>query len=160
VAAVEKVYADCGNMLRGLHQIIVGERSAKDMGGPVKIVEYSGMFTQNISDAVVCTFGGEVKLPEGAKPISCGEMAINGFINALMFTAMISTMLGLMNLLPVPMLDGGHLAFYAVEAIIRRPVHEKVQDLAFRVGFAFLISLMLYVTYNDIVSIVQRFIMS
>jgi regulator of sigma E protease len=77
-----------------------------------------------------------------------------------MFMAMISTMLGLMNLLPVPMLDGGHLAFYGIEAIMRRPVHEAVQEWSFRAGFAFLISLMLYVTYNDIISLVQRFILS
>jgi len=161
-AAAEKIYADCVNMLQGLAQVVVGERSAKDMGGPVKIVEYSGMFTQSLSDSVVCAFGGEVKVkvPEGAKPISCGEMAMNGFINAFMFMAMISTMLGLMNLLPVPMLDGGHLAFYGIEAIIRRPVHEAVQEWAFRAGFAFLIGLMLYVTYNDIYSLVQRFILS
>ena len=158
-AAGSKIYDDCVNMLQGLAQVIVGERSAKDMGGPVKIVEYSGMFTQSLSDSVVCAFGGKVDLPKGAK-LSCGEMAMNGFINAFMFMAMISTMLGLMNLLPVPMLDGGHLAFYGIEAIIRRPVHEAVQEWAFRAGFAFLIGLMLYVTYNDIISLVQRFILS
>ena len=74
--------------------------------------------------------------------------------------AMISTMLGLMNLLPIPMLDGGHLLFYGVEAIIRRPVPEMVQEWSFRAGFAFLIGLMLYVTYNDIISLVTRFIVS
>lgn len=153
-AAVDKVYADCVGMLKALGQIISGERSMKEMGGPVKIVEYSGHFTQSISDSVTCAFGyNDTKL-------TCGELAMNGFINALVFTAMISTMLGLMNLLPVPMLDGGHLLFYAIEAIIRRPVPEMAQEWSFRAGFAFLIGIMLYVTYNDILSLVNRFVLS
>lgn len=153
-AAFDKVYTDCATMLKALGQIIAGERSMKEMGGPVKIVEYSGLFTQSITDSVSCAFGyNDTKL-------SCGELALNGAINALVFMAMISTMLGLMNLLPIPMLDGGHLLFYGIEAILRRPVPELAQEWSFRAGFAFLIGLMLYVTYNDILSLVNRFVLS
>lgn len=155
VAAVEKVYADSVVMLQGLWQIITGERSSKDMGGPVKIVEYSGHFTESLAKSVSCAFGGE-----NDTKLSCGELALDGFLNALMFMAMVSTMLGLVNLFPIPMLDGGHLTFYAIEAALRKPVHETVQDWAYRGGFAFLVGLMLYVTYNDIVSLFQRFIVS
>jgi len=69
-------------------------------------------------------------------------------------------MLGLVNLFPIPMLDGGHLAFYLIEAITRRPMAEKFQEWAFKLGFAFLITLMVYVTFNDIVSFVERHILS
>ncbi len=152
-ASVQKVYDDSVNMLNALGQIITGERSMKEMGGPVKIVEYSGHFTQSITDSISCAFG------YNDTELTCGELAQNGILNALIFMAMISTMLGLMNLLPVPMLDGGHLLFYGIEAIIRRPVPEMAQEWSFRAGFAFLIGIMLYVTYNDIISLVNRFIL-
>ena len=64
--------------------------------------------------------------------------------------ALISINLGFMNLLPIPMLDGGHLLFYAIEAIRRRPVSMDVQNWAFRSGLALLLTLMLFVTFNDL----------
>lgn len=157
VSAAEEVYKQSKQMLIGLGQVIVGERSVKEMGGPVKIVEYTGQFTQGITDSISCVFGFKEDMKEG---VTCGDLFENGFLQALMFMAMISTMLGLINLFPIPMLDGGHLAFYAIEAITRRPMAEKYQEYAFKAGFAFLITLMLYVTYNDIVSFVQRHILS
>jgi regulator of sigma E protease len=60
--------------------------------------------------------------------------------------------LGFINLLPVPMLDGGHLFLYAIEGVRRRPLHPKVQEWAFMSGFALLISLMLFLTFNDLAS--------
>ena len=72
----------------------------------------------------------------------------------LWFGAMISINLGVMNLLPIPMLDGGHLLFYLIEAITGRPINVKVQEIAFRIGFAILISLMIFTTINDIVNLV------
>ena len=74
----------------------------------------------------------------------------------LWFGAMISINLGVMNLLPIPMLDGGHLLFYLIEAIIGRPINVKVQEIAFRIGFAILISLMIFTTINDIVNLVFK----
>ena len=69
----------------------------------------------------------------------------------LMFMAILSLNLGIINLLPVPVLDGGHLLFYAIEAIRGKPVGEKVQDVAYKIGFSLLIALMVYSHWNDFV---------
>ncbi len=150
--AVTAVYKQARDMLKGLRQIATGVRSTKELGGPVKILEYSGQSTSKISDAIICEFSASGK--------DCGKMARDGIIISAVFMAMISTMLGLVNLFPIPMLDGGHLMFYIIEGLMRKPVHEKAQALLFRFGFGFLISLMVYATYNDIVSFVQKHISS
>ena len=106
-----------------LGQFVTGQRSIKDMGGPVKIAKQSG------------------------------EMAALGIGTLIFFTAFISINLGFINLLPLPMLDGGHLAFYAYEAIRRRPAPPAAQEWAFRFGFAAIVTLMLVVTFNDLGSI-------
>lgn len=148
--AANEVYKQCKAMLKGLKQIITGVRSTKELGGPVKIMEYSGQSTNKLAEAVSCTFD--------AKQKDCSRLYRDGIVISLVFTAMISTMLGLMNLFPIPVLDGGHLLFYTIEAIMRRPAPEKVQEWSFRAGFAFLIGMMLYVTFNDITSFVQRYL--
>ncbi len=61
--------------------------------------------------------------------------------------------LGLINILPIPMLDGGHLLFYAVEAVIGRPLGERVQEYGFRIGLALVVTLMIFVTWNDLVQL-------
>ena len=110
------------SMVDGLGQIITGQRSMKEMGGPLMIAKYSG------------------------------QAATYGWPAFLGFVAMISINLGFINLLPVPMLDGGHLFFYMIEAVTRRPVSIKVQEWAFRSGFALLMALMVFVTFNDLSS--------
>ena len=70
-----------------------------------------------------------------------------------LFTAIISVNLAVLNLLPVPMLDGGHLAFFVVEAIIGRPISVKKREAAQQVGFVLLMLLMVYALYNDLVRI-------
>jgi regulator of sigma E protease len=65
--------------------------------------------------------------------------------------AVLSVSIGLFNLFPIPMLDGGHLLFYGIEAIRRRPLSARVQDAAFRIGFALVIALFIFVTFNDLV---------
>ena len=162
VESAHKVYDSSVKMLIGVGQLITGERSVKDMGGPVKIAEYSGMFTEGISAGANCYFNRTFYLEKAlaVEDKDCGKLMTSGIITALSFMAMISTMLGLVNLFPIPMLDGGHLAFYTIEAIIRKPMAEKYQEFAFRVGFVFLVGLMLYVTYNDIVSFVERYVLS
>ena len=77
-----------------------------------------------------------------------------GIIALILFTALLSINLGLINLFPVPMLDGGHLVFYAVEAVIGRPIPEKIQEYAFQAGFVFLIGLMLFANINDLMQLV------
>jgi regulator of sigma E protease len=108
------------SMIDGLAQIVTGRRSAKDLGGPLKIAQIAG------------------------------QQASLGFFEFVQLVALFSINLGFINLLPVPMLDGGHLAFYAVEAVRRRPVSARAQEWAFRGGLAFLLALLFLVTFNDL----------
>ena len=108
--------------LQGLGQIIVGERSVKELGGPLQIAKLSG------------------------------EQATLGPLAFLLFVATISINLGFINLLPVPMLDGGHLLFYLIEGVRRRPLPPRAVEWAFRTGLAALLVLMLFVTFNDLAS--------
>jgi len=110
-------------MVTGIGQIITGERSVRELGGPVKIAKFSG------------------------EQLSLGPIA---FVN---FVALISINLAFINLLPIPALDGGHLAFYAAEAVRRKPLGPRSQEWAFRTGIALVLALMLFVTINDIASL-------
>lgn len=112
-----------GMMVTGLGQIISGERSVKELGGPIKIAKYSG------------------------EQLSLGLLPFIGF------AALISINLAFINLLPIPGLDGGHLAFYAAEAVRRKPVGQRGQEMALRVGMALVLGLMVFVTANDILSL-------
>ncbi|MCS6876730.1 MAG: RIP metalloprotease RseP [Geminicoccaceae bacterium] len=110
-----------GATLKGLAEMLVGARGTQELGGPLRIAQMSG------------------------------EIARDGLVPALWFTAVLSINLGLINLFPIPMLDGGHLALYAVEAVRGRPLTERSQEIAFRLGLAMVLSLMLFATWNDIV---------
>ncbi|MHA6333976.1 RIP metalloprotease RseP [Qipengyuania sp. CAU 1752] len=110
-------------MAIGIKQIVTGERSIKELGGPVKIAKYSG------------------------------ERLSLGTISFIDFAALISLNLAFINLLPIPGLDGGHLAFYAAEAVRRKPVGPRGMELAYRTGMALVIMLMLFVTFNDLASL-------
>ena len=103
-----------------LKDIIVGRKSAEMLGGPIKIAKYSG------------------------------DIASQGYASLIQFVAFISVAIGLMNLFPIPMLDGGHLVFYAVEAIRGKPLSEKTQEMGFTVGLLMIFSLMIFTTYNDV----------
>ncbi len=107
----------------GLGQIVSGHRSIKEMGGPIKSAQISG------------------------------QVATLGWLSFAYFLAMFSINLGFINLLPVPMLDGGHLFLYALQAVRRRPLAARVQQWAFLSGFAALVSLMVLLTWNDLGSI-------
>jgi regulator of sigma E protease len=80
-----------------------------------------------------------------------GQMAQAGLVTLIWFMAMISVNLGLINLFPVPMLDGGHLLFYSFEALRGKPLGEKFQEYGFRVGLVMVLSLMVFATWNDLV---------
>jgi regulator of sigma E protease len=101
-------------------QIITGRRSTAELGGPLKIAQLSG------------------------------QQASLGWQDFVYFMAAISVNLGFINLLPIPLLDGGHLLFYAIEGVRRRPVASGIQDWAFRSGLALLLALMVFVTLNDL----------
>ena len=77
----------------------------------------------------------------------------NGFMSIIYFMALISTSLGFMNLLPIPVLDGGHLLFYIIEAIRRKPLDEKIENFLTKIGFSILIVLMIFITFKDIMGI-------
>jgi regulator of sigma E protease len=77
-------------------------------------------------------------------------VATAGLVALLHLAAVLSVSIGLLNLFPIPLLDGGHLMFYAIEAIRRRPLSERAQEYGFRIGLAFVLMLMLFATFNDI----------
>ena len=84
-------------------------------------------------------------------PKVSAQVATIGFAALINLAAILSISIGLINLFPVPMLDGGHLLFFAVEAIRGRPLSERAQDIGFRIGFAAVVVLMIFATWNDII---------
>ena len=84
------------------------------------------------------------------------EVASIGFVELFRWIAIISINIGLLNLFPIPMLDGGHLVFYGIEAIRGRPLSERTMDIGFRIGFALVIMLMLFATRNDVIHLIRQ----
>ena len=122
IVAVERTGQIVRTMVETLGQIVSGGRSVKELGGPLKIAQVSG------------------------------QAATLGLESFIFFVALISINLGFINLLPIPMLDGGHLLFYGIEAVQRRPVSPQAQEWAYRSGLAVLMAMMLLVTFNDLSS--------
>jgi regulator of sigma E protease len=102
-----------------LGKLTMGKENANQLGGPVRIAEVSG------------------------------QVAKVGFEPLLQLVAVISVSVGLINLFPIPLLDGGHLMFYAIEAIRRRPLSERSQEIGFRIGLAVVLMLMVFSFWND-----------
>jgi regulator of sigma E protease len=88
--------------------------------------------------------------PVGIARIS-GQVATLGFLALINLAALISVSIGLVNLFPIPVLDGGHLLYYGCEAVLGRPLGERAQDVGFRLGLAFVLGLMLLATWNDLI---------
>jgi regulator of sigma E protease len=128
IQAVQKALLETWDItsstLKAMGQMVTGTRSATELGGIIRI--------------------GAV----------AGDMAQAGFMSLVAFAALLSINLGLINLFPIPMLDGGHLVFYAIEALRGKPVPEKVQEYAFRTGFVLLIGLMLFANINDVLQLI------
>ena len=82
-----------------------------------------------------------------------GDYAQRGLIAMITFAALLSVNLGLINLLPIPMLDGGHLMFYALESVKGKPVSEKLQEYALRAGMLFILGIMVFATWNDLLQL-------
>lgn len=120
VSATKETIAITGMTLTAVGQMIIGARTTDDLGGPIQIAKMSG------------------------------QMAEQGIVAIIWFMAVLSINLGLINLFPVPMLDGGHLLFYFFEAVRGRPLSEKVQEYGFRVGISMILMLMLFATWNDL----------
>lgn len=118
-----------------------------------KAVEKTGQIINLTLTMVKKLFTGDVGIKNLSGPITiakgAGTTADYGLVYFLGFLALISVNLGIINLMPLPVLDGGHLLFFAIEAIIRRPVPEKVQEVGYRIGSAAIFSLMLIAIFND-----------
>ena len=97
------------------------------------------------------TLGGPILIAQLA-----GQQAQEGWTNLLFFAALLSVNLGILNLLPIPVLDGGHLLFFGIEGVMRRPLSLKKRELAQQIGMAILIFLMVFVFYNDILRLIQQ----
>lgn len=110
-----------GGTLQAVWQMIIGARSTDELGGPLRIAQMSG------------------------------EVAQYGFTAILPFMAVLSINLGLINLFPIPVLDGGHLLFYAAEALRGKPLGQRAQEYGFRFGLALVLTLMVFATWNDLV---------
>ncbi|HXQ82615.1 MAG TPA: RIP metalloprotease RseP [Xanthobacteraceae bacterium] len=101
--------------------VIVGREAADQLGGPIRIAQISG------------------------------QVATIGFVALVHLAAVLSVSIGLLNLFPIPLLDGGHLLFYSIEAMRGRPLSERAQEVGFRIGLAIVVMLMIFATFNDIV---------
>lgn len=116
----------------------------------VEVVTLSGLIFEKLGELVsfqadMEEFGGPVKIAQMS-----GQVSQIGIVALVGWTAMLSVNLGLINLLPIPVLDGGHLLFYAYEAVFRKPPGQKIQELGFSLGLALVLSLFVVLTFNDI----------
>jgi regulator of sigma E protease len=101
--------------------VVVGREAADQLGGPIRIAQISG------------------------------QVASIGFAALIHLAAVLSVSIGLLNLFPIPLLDGGHLLFYLIEGMRGRPLSERAQEVGFRIGLAIVVMLMIFATFNDIV---------
>ena len=124
LAANKETYKISIAVFKAIGELITGQRSIDELSGPIKMAKYSG------------------------KTVEMGAIAV------LWFAAMISLNLGVMNLLPIPVLDGGHLFFYLIEAIRGKPLAQKTQQVSFKFGLSLVLALMLFTTFNDVRQIV------
>ncbi len=118
--AVKETYFIIDQTFIMLGRIISGREGTESLGGPIRIAQISG------------------------------QTATLGIIALINLTAILSVSIGLVNLFPIPMLDGGHLMFYAYEAIFGRPMSERVQNIGMRIGLGVVLSLFVFVTWNDL----------
>ncbi|MGB9499749.1 MAG: RIP metalloprotease RseP [Dissulfuribacterales bacterium] len=118
--SLSRTYFICEITIKSVVKVLQGNISPKNIGGPIFIAQVAG------------------------------EQVQQGMISLLLFIALISVNLGILNLLPVPVLDGGHLLFFGIEAITRRPVSIKIREVSQQAGIFLLMMLMVFVFYNDI----------
>ncbi len=119
--AVKECYFVVSRSLGYLYNVVTGREAADQLGGPIRIAQVSG------------------------------QVASAGFLALLNLAAIISVSIGLINLFPIPMLDGGHLLFYGIEGIRGKPLSENTQEIGFRIGLAFVLMLMIFATWNDLI---------
>jgi regulator of sigma E protease len=123
---VRETYTNISQTLQGIGDIITRRQAADQMGGPILMAEVTG------------------------------KVAGLGIEPMLLWIAFISANIGFLNLLPIPVLDGGHLLFYAIEAVRRRPLSQRMQEIGFQIGIALVLMLMVYVNLNDLLRVWRR----
>jgi regulator of sigma E protease len=121
VMAVQETWSVIERTLGYIGGVIAGREAANQLGGPIRIAQMSG------------------------------QVASFGFVPLIQLAAVLSVSIGLLNLFPIPLLDGGHLLFYIIEGIRGRPLSERAQEVGFRIGLAIVLMLMIFATFNDIV---------
>jgi regulator of sigma E protease len=134
-----------------------GEAYTKDLN-PLQAFTHSLVQTYKIIELMVMIIGklitGDISTDTIGGPIMiakmAGDQAKSGVTNLIFFMALISVNLAIINLLPIPILDGGHLLFFFIESIKRKPVSLKVREVAQQVGLFIIILLIIFVFYNDI----------
>ena len=119
--AVKQTWFIVDQTMGYLAKVVTGRESADQLSGPIGIAKVSG------------------------------QMAKLGFLAFINLVALLSVSIGLLNLFPIPVLDGGHLLYYACEAVLGRPLGERAQEVGFRIGLALVLCLMLFATFNDLV---------
>ena len=131
VLSIKKSFQEIYNVtemtLIGVGQIFSGERSGEEVGGIIRIAEMSGDISKT-----------------------------RGFLHFLNFMALLSINLGLINLFPIPLLDGGHVVIYLLEMVSRRELNSKIKDYLFKIGLGFILFLMVFATWNDIKHLITR----
>jgi regulator of sigma E protease len=123
---VQKTWFVVERTLSYIGGVVSGREAADQLGGPIRIAQVSG------------------------------QVATEGLPSLFSLTAVLSVSIGLLNLFPVPLLDGGHLLFYAIEATRGKPLSERAQEVGFRIGLAIVVMLMIFATYNDILHLAAQ----
>jgi len=119
--SLKETWSVVDRTLRYIGGVIAGREAANQLGGPIRIAQMSG------------------------------QVASFGFVPLIQLAAVLSVSIGLLNLFPIPLLDGGHLLFYLIEGVRGRPLSEKAQEVGFRIGLAIVLMLMIFATFNDII---------
>jgi regulator of sigma E protease len=132
--------------------------------GPIKAVELGVQRTWFVVDRTLSYIGGVISGREAADQLGgpiriaqvSGQVASEGLPSLFSLAAVLSVSIGLLNLFPVPLLDGGHLLFYGIEAARGKPLSERAQEVGFRIGLAIVVMLMIFATYNDLLHLAAQ----
>ncbi len=125
--ALKETWSVTETTLRGVAQMVTGKRGSDELGGIIRIAEMSGDITKK-----------------------------NGVLDFVVFMALLSINLGLINLFPIPVLDGGHVVIYLLEIVTGKEINTRVKETLFKIGFSLLVLLMVFATWNDIVRLIHR----
>ena len=168
VPALKEVKDSFGNVHRigvlGISRSLASDDLKHQPVAPLKALGLGGQETWFVIERTLSYIGGVFSGREAADQLGgpiriaqvSGQVASAGFPALMHLAAVLSVSIGLLNLFPVPLLDGGHLLFYAIEAVRGRPLSERAQEMGFRIGLAIVVMLMIFATFNDIVHIASQ----